>query len=188
MIRVFTVVTRFPSGTTPLSTIPLARKHFCKARPASSLPIAPNVSTCAPSAARFAATFPAPPKHSLCETKSTTGTAASGESRVAVPHKYRSSIKSPSTPMRFPRNFGISFFKRDRYSARLVGIRSRSFLVLTGFPSATYFCTGYNSLEDPLLTIHYPLFTFLYQSSPHPATSPEYRPAPDKPSCTSHTS
>src|SRR5580704_1722701 len=104
--------------------MPPARKHFCKARPASSVPIAPNISTCAPSAAKFAATFPAPPKHSLCETKSTTGTAASGESRVAVPHKYRSNIKSPSTPMRFPRNFGISFFNRGRYSAILVGIRS----------------------------------------------------------------
>src|SRR5271170_1345803 len=104
--------------------MPPARKHFCKARPASSVPIAPNVSTCAPSAAIFAATFPAPPRHSLCETKSTTGTAASGESRVAVPHKYLSSIKSPSTPMRFPRNLGISFFKRGKCSAILVGIRA----------------------------------------------------------------
>jgi len=46
---------------------------------------APNGVTIAPSAARLAATLPAPPRQSVCEAKSTTGTAASGESFVAEP-------------------------------------------------------------------------------------------------------
>src|SRR5438132_980436 len=87
MIRVFTVVTRFASGMIPFSPMLAARKHFCNARPGSSFPTTPNASTRAPSAAIFAATFPAPPRHSLCSTKSTTGTAASGESREAVQKK-----------------------------------------------------------------------------------------------------
>src|SRR2546430_12254859 len=113
MTRVLTVVTREASASTPLSPMCAARRHARNATPGSSsllprAPTTPNISTCAPSAAMFTATFPAPPRHSLCWTKSTTGPAASGDSRDAVPHRYRSSIRSPSTPIRLPAMRGIN--------------------------------------------------------------------------------
>jgi len=70
-----------------------ATEAFLQSAPGSSLPETPNASTRAPSAAMFAATFPAPPRHSLCSTKSTTGTAASRRQsrrrapQVAVQHQ-----------------------------------------------------------------------------------------------------
>src|ERR1700733_11067251 len=135
MIRVLTVVIRLESANTPLLTIFAASRHFRSAPPGSSAapllptpPITPNISTRAPSAARFAATFPAPPRHWLCSTKSTTGTAASGESRDAVPHKYRSSIRSPTTPIRLPRRRGTSRFRRATDWARSVGKGVMDFL------------------------------------------------------------
>src|SRR5580698_3753079 len=133
MIRVLTLVMRRASATTPLSEIFAARKSLRSDSPGSSAgalpaPTTPNISTRAPSAARFAATFPAPPRHWLCSTKSTTGTAASGDSRDAVPHKYRSSIRSPTTPIRLPRRRGTSRFRRATDWARSVGKGVMDFL------------------------------------------------------------
>jgi len=56
------VVIRVVSATIPFVAIPAASRHERIARPASSSPITPKGNTTAPSAARFAATFPAPPK------------------------------------------------------------------------------------------------------------------------------
>jgi len=56
----------------------LAHRHLWRTHNA-------DISERAPSAAKLAATLPAPPKHSLCSTKSTMGTAASGDRREAVP-------------------------------------------------------------------------------------------------------
>src|SRR6266404_6239772 len=108
------------------------RRQRRSAAPGSSSPITPKAETRAPSAPRFAATFPAPPRHSLCSTKSTTGTAASGESRVAVPHKYRSSIKSPSTPIRRPLRRGSKRFRRGNDSAIGFGISNNVLFVRDG--------------------------------------------------------
>src|ERR1700736_1938539 len=127
MMRVFTVVTRLESERTPLFTMFAARRQLSKAWPGSSLPIAPKASTRAPRAATLAATLPAPPRHSLCSTKSTTGTAASGERREAVPQRYRSSMRSPSTPMRLPRRRGIMRFNRVTDSVSLSGMRELGF-------------------------------------------------------------
>ena len=87
MMRVFSVVMRRASATTPLSAMPAEPKATRRARAASSAPVTPKGVTLAPSDARFAATLPAPPRQAVSETKSTTGTAASGESRVACPRR-----------------------------------------------------------------------------------------------------
>ena len=75
-----------PSNMEKLADIPSAATHDRTARPSSSAPITPNGNTVAPSAAKFRATFPAPPNTWLSLAKSTTGTGASGESLVAEPH------------------------------------------------------------------------------------------------------
>src|SRR5882672_6086547 len=79
------LVMRDASATNPFVAIPAAARHSRIARAGSSSPTTPNGKTLAPSAARFAATFPAPPSTWLSFMKSTTGTGASGESRVAEP-------------------------------------------------------------------------------------------------------
>src|ERR1700737_1405897 len=127
MMRVLTVVTRRESARAPLSTMLAWRRQLRNAAPGSSFPMTPKHSTRAPSEDRFAATFPAPPRHSLCSTKSTTGTAASGERREAVPQRYRSSMRSPSTPMRLPRRRGIMRFNRVTDSVSLSGMRELGF-------------------------------------------------------------
>ena len=72
-------------GDTPLDGMPSAVRQRRRSRAASSAPVTPKGVTLAPSAARLAATLPAPPRHEVSETKSTTGTAASGERRLALP-------------------------------------------------------------------------------------------------------
>jgi hypothetical protein len=84
--------------------------------------------------------------------------------------------------MRFPRNFEINFFNLEIDSEMFVGMRARGFLVLIRVPNFRVVVISHllQTSDYPLLTIHYPLLTSLLQSSPLPATSPEYRLALDK--------
>src|SRR5687767_6422604 len=61
----------------------------------------------APRPAMFAATLAAPPAVRLLFSRFTTGTGASGEILLTLPHQYRSSMTSPTTMTLIPENFSI---------------------------------------------------------------------------------
>ncbi len=87
MMRVFMVVGRAGSRTIVRVSTPRAwnASNSCCARESS--PTRPTRTGSAPSAARVAATLPAPPSELVSFCTSTTGTGASGEMRSQRPHK-----------------------------------------------------------------------------------------------------
>ena len=95
IILSFTVVIRPGSTIKPSVDKFESRIIFCNSLPGASSPITEQITAVAPKLAIFKTTFPAPPKRDSRRITFTTGTGASGEILLTLPHVYESIIKSP---------------------------------------------------------------------------------------------
>ena len=93
--------------STSRQSTPRSSSAAASNRPLSSAPTMATSRARAPSAARFSATFAAPPGRLSVAPARTTGTGASGDSRAASPNQYSSSIASPATTMLSAEKSGI---------------------------------------------------------------------------------
>src|SRR5262245_9469768 len=129
-MRVLIVVGRPATGRSPATPMPTSPKRRVRSAPSASSPCRPTGMASPPRATTLLATLPAPPSEALSRSTRTTGTGASGEMRLTLPHRKWSIIRSPRTTTRAPTKRAAMAAARARSRAGgAVSTWSRGFLL-----------------------------------------------------------